>query len=98
MNAIQRQDTAQIARAAVREHFKGVPIAGVSVRPDLDHEGDPILRIGVVMGGDSLAPFRPFGIAAGTLHVWERLHDAGALSAAVTMRCSILWRSNALIC
>ena len=77
MNAIQKPDAIQIARSAVREHFRDVPIAGVSVRPDLNFEGDPVLRVVIVIEGDSIEPFKPFGIASGMQHVSDRLFDAG---------------------
>jgi len=34
----------------VREAFKGFVIAGIAVKSDIDHEGDPIVRVMVNLG------------------------------------------------
>ena len=77
MNAIQKPDPVQIARTAVREFYAGAPVAGISVLPDVDFEGAPVLRIGIVMEGESIEPFSGYGLADALLHVRRRLWDAG---------------------
>jgi hypothetical protein len=76
MNAIQRPDATQIVRAAVRDHFPGAPIVGIRVRPDTDHDGDPVLEIFVVVDGDPVQTLRG-GFAEMTTLLRDRLVQAG---------------------
>lgn len=62
----------KIISGIVRERFKGAEIDSISVSPDLDSDGDPILRVTVVLTSD-VSQLESSKLAGLTRHVRAKI-------------------------
>ena len=72
-------DTEKLIASVVNDRFPGGDIESIRIREDTDHEGDPILRIDLMVGGRArvLDPKRAISL---TGDLRSRLADIGITS------------------
>lgn len=66
----------EFVEAVVRRQFSDAVVDHVTVKPDLDHDGDPILRVTVVVQ-DEYAKLDPAKVVETSRSLWFELGDAG---------------------
>ena len=66
----------EFVEAVVRRQFSDSIVDHVTVKPDMDHDGDPILRVTVVVR-DEFAKLDPAKVAETSRILWFELGDAG---------------------
>jgi len=72
-------DVKKAVESTVKDRFPGGEIVSIRIQEDTDHEGDPILRIDLIVGGRArvLNPKRTMGL---TGDLRSRLADVGMTS------------------
>lgn len=77
MSDIDTNDALEPAVAeVVRAHFRGSTIDEVTIRPDFDHDGEPILRVTVIFSSD-MAKIDPGNLSSIARHVAAKLREQG---------------------
>lgn len=66
----------ELADTVVRRQFSNAVIHAVAVKPDVDHDGDAILRV-TVMVGDGIERLDPERVADTLGRLWFELGEAG---------------------
>ena len=65
-----------LVEAVVRRHFSDAVVHAVAVKPDVDHDGDDILRVTVVVE-DGIERLDPKTVLDTSRTIWFELGDAG---------------------
>lgn len=73
-----RKDIKDIVKGVLEERFTDVIIESIDIEPDVDEDGDPILRIRIVFDANkkTLDPRRASGLLR---HMRPRMADRGVL-------------------
>lgn len=66
----------ELVEAVVRRQFSDAVIHAVAVKPDLDHDGDAILRVTVVVQDDN-ERLDPEKVLDASGSIWSALDEAG---------------------
>lgn len=66
----------EIVEAVIRRQFSDAVIDTVAVKPDVDHDGDAILRVTVVVQ-DGIERLDPAKVVDASGSVWSALGEAG---------------------
>lgn len=69
----------ELVEAVVRRQFSDAAIHAVTVKPDVDHDGDAILRVAVVVQ-DGVERLDPAKVVDTLGLLWSALGDAGTES------------------
>ena len=69
----------EFVETIIRRQFSDAVIHSVAVKPDVDHDGDPILRVTVVVQ-DEAGKLDPAKVVDTSRSLWFELGDAGVES------------------
>jgi len=62
------EEIREVVESIFKNHFGDVDVLAINVRPDLDHDGDPVVRVKIVYDGKGELLSSP-----GTLYVREEV-------------------------